>query len=119
LPEFSRGQEEKVIYGIDNRNDLYNVSNSNWLKNSRSIAALIPFKSLKDIKGHPDRMKLKMKTMEGSQICDDERFYDQGHAVDCSGFLVGKNQKGPTSLFRRSPVRFALENGGRGLGKRS
>jgi hypothetical protein len=35
-------------------------------------------------------MKLKIERMEDSQLCDDERFYDQGHAADCSGFLVGK-----------------------------
>lgn len=37
LLEFSEGQEEKVIYGIDNRSDLYNISNSKWLMNSRSL----------------------------------------------------------------------------------
>ena len=38
---------EKVIYGKDNRKDLYEITDSKWIDNAQAVAALIPLEHLK------------------------------------------------------------------------
>lgn len=79
-----------VIYGKDNRQDIYQVTDALHKKLARSSAAMIPVnafaKSSKqnffDLKGVP--------TLErGQNVCASENFAQQPVAATCSGFLVG------------------------------
>lgn len=79
-----------VIYGKDNRQDVYQVSDLMHKKLARSNAAMIPVnafaKSSKqgffDLKNVP--------TLErGGNVCASESFSQQPIAASCSGFLVG------------------------------
>ena len=81
--------EEKAVYGLDNRRDLYQITNPQWLNNARAIAALIPKRKLKKVPGRPDLYKLKTKRVDDN--CKFQKYNDQRQAAKCSGFLVGKN----------------------------
>ncbi|MEE2744295.1 MAG: serine protease [Bdellovibrionota bacterium] len=85
----AKTSNEKVIYGKDNRRDLFELNNSRWIHNSRGIAALVLKRKIKNIPGYPGIVELKTEVMD--DLCEDEKFYGQGQLASCSGFLVGKN----------------------------
>ena len=85
----AKGYGEKAIYGLDDRRDLYQVSNPQWLKNARAIAALVPKRKLKKVFGRPDLYRLKTK--KAGDTCSLQRFNDQEQIAKCSGFLVAKD----------------------------
>jgi len=82
------GYVEKVVYGEDNRLDVFESQNSLHKKLAASTAAMIPNNSLIE-KG--DSFIVKSGTLEGDGICADARFAKQQTAAMCSGFLVGKD----------------------------
>lgn len=79
---------EKVIYGDDNRLDVYESPNPLFKKIAISTAAMIPDSSLEATK---DFVTIKSGTLEGDGICSDARFAKQQTAAMCSGFLVGQD----------------------------
>ena len=85
----AKSSNEKVVYGKDNRRDLFELSNERWLENSKGIAALILKEKIKKIPGERDIVQLKTEGMD--DVCEDEKFYDQEQIANCSGFLVGKD----------------------------
>ena len=85
----AKGYGEKAIYGLDDRRDLYQISNPQWLKNARAIAALVPKRKLKKVFGRPDLYRLKTK--KAGDTCSLQRFNDQEQIAKCSGFLVAKD----------------------------
>lgn len=78
----------KVIYGDDNRVDVYESNNSMFVELSKSTAAMIPNSSIKKAWGGKT-YTIKSKTLAQRGICKSERFADQPTAANCSGFLVG------------------------------
>lgn len=84
----SQTYTSKVIYGDDNRVDVYASSNSAFVELSKSTAAMIPSENLKSsfwevvIQGTP---------LIKRGICSTERFSNQMAAASCSGFLVGED----------------------------
>lgn len=79
-----------VIYGKDNRQDLYQVTNSLHKKLALSTAGLVPVnyfsKSSKD--QHFDLVGVR--SLERAQnVCASEAFSQQPTPAICSGFLVG------------------------------
>lgn len=79
-----------VIYGDDDRKDLYEVNNNLHLTLAKSTAAMIKSSSLSK-KWFSNDIKIKGKTLQERGICKEERFSAQLSAANCSGFLVGKN----------------------------
>lgn len=78
----------KVIYGEDNRRDVYQVQRADVRDVADSTVALIPAKSLvRDGKGFVNIMTTQYGT--DMNLCSDEPFYDQPTAANCSGSLVG------------------------------
>lgn len=77
---------EKVIYGDDNRVDVYESTNALYQKLSESTAAMIPTSSLMDRNG---TTKVMGQPLRSRGFCASERFVDQPTAAMCSGFLVG------------------------------
>ena len=77
----------KVIYGEDNRLDVYQVSRADIRDVADSTVAIIPITSLK--------VKSGSIQIDGSSfgqdmgLCKDEPFFNQITAANCSGFLVG------------------------------
>lgn len=81
--------EVKVIYGEDNRIDLFEETDPVFLELARSTAAMISNNKLERINEFETKLVAKPLTSQG--ICEEERFAKQPTAASCSGFLVGKN----------------------------
>lgn len=76
----------KVIYGEDDRLDIFESSDSLMKELARSTAAQI----LNDnITQDGDTFTVKSRTLADEGICLSERFSKQMAAANCSGFLVG------------------------------
>lgn len=79
---------EKVVYGTDNRVDVYKSNNELYKKLSTSTAAMISTSALIAKDGG---YFVKSGTLQDDGICADARFAKQKTAAMCSGFLVGKD----------------------------
>ena len=79
----------KVIYGQDDRMDVYESSDSLMKELALSTAAQIMDRNLV-VDG--DTITIKAETLEESGICKSERFSQQVAAGNCSGFLVAPDK---------------------------
>ncbi|MFA6238451.1 MAG: serine protease [Bacteriovorax sp.] len=75
----------KVIYGTDDRMDVFESSDSLMKELSRSTAAQILSSNLVQ---DGDTFTIKAKTLQEDGICSSERFANQLAAANCSGFLI-------------------------------
>lgn len=80
----------KVIYGEDNRKDVFESTNASFIELSKSTAAMINATNLKDIRN--GEIQVNGTTLQGRGVCAKERFAKQISAANCSGFLVGPNK---------------------------
>lgn len=80
----------KVIYGKDNRVDVYQVERADIREIADSTVALIPNRSLKN-EGNGFFKVIAQKFGVENNLCSDEPFYDQPTAANCSGSLVGED----------------------------
>jgi V8-like Glu-specific endopeptidase len=99
----SHAGHRKVIYGVDDRIDVYNSNDSLMVELSRSTAAMISKYKLKPIDGLMDEYitpingkeaknyEIIGSTLASTGICESEPFSDQIVAASCSGFLVGED----------------------------
>ena len=83
--------EDRVIYGEDNRKDLYEPTNDEMLlKLARSTSILVKDSSLTRNQAAPGKVTLSKKTLRDTvNVCETERFSKQINPGFCSGFLVG------------------------------
>jgi V8-like Glu-specific endopeptidase len=81
--------DPKIIYGDDNRVDVYASTNSAFVELSKSTAAMMTKKDLKKkwFKNQYDADSTSLSSK--MQVCSSERFSQQPSAATCSGFLVG------------------------------
>ncbi len=77
---------EKVIYGEDDRKDIFESTNPLYKQLADSSAAMIPTSSLEE---QGDEFLINGSTLESDGICADAKFAKQVTAANCSGFLVG------------------------------
>ena len=75
----------KVIYGEDNRVDVYESHDSLFVELSESTAAMI---SSYKIEIKEEEAKINASSLESRGICSSERFAKQPTAASCSAFLV-------------------------------
>ena len=79
----------KVIYGVDNRVDVIDSTESMYVELSKSTAGMI---DKSDIVADGNGMvKLVGGSLESRGICSSERFSNQPTVANCSGFLVGED----------------------------
>lgn len=78
---------EKVIYGEDDRKDIFESNNEMYKQLANSTAAMISDSVLIPQEG--DSVLVKSATLEQEGICSDARFAKQTAGASCSGFLVG------------------------------
>jgi len=85
--------EAEVIYGDDDRKDVFDPTNSSVdVELARSTAALVKSGTLTPASGVPDAMRLPAKTFGVTYgLCASEPFKDQPNPAFCSGFLVAEN----------------------------
>lgn len=76
-----------VIYGDDNRKDLYQVTDPTLKKLSESTVALIAWADLKAVSGNKYQIKAIKYGVE-YDLCKTEPYFHQNLAAFCSGFLV-------------------------------
>lgn len=76
----------KVIYGQDDRKDIYETHNELYKRLALSTAASFSIDRLRD---EGDTMTIIGNTLESYGKCSDIRFAKQMAASDCSGSLVG------------------------------
>jgi len=89
---FASSTEEKkldVIYGDDNRMDVFESTFSDFVTLSKSTAAMIPPKNLKALNNN--EVEVFGGTLESRGICEKEKFSQQITAANCSGFIVAPN----------------------------
>jgi hypothetical protein len=77
----------KVIYGDDDRRDVYQVSDKGLLEAADSTLAMIPKSRLTDTANSMVNISAKMYGQDYN-LCKDEPFYDQPTGANCSAFLV-------------------------------
>ena len=82
--------QERGIYGVDDRKDLYEVRDKNILVRAESIAALIPAPRLVPQKDRSWRLQAP-SYREHFRVCKDELFSEQPTAANCTAFLIGKD----------------------------
>lgn len=87
---FSAPAQIKVIYGEDNRVDPIDSVSQKYVTLSKSTAAMIKSKDLKEL--NASQVIIGGKTLEDSGVCSTERFSSQPAMANCSGFLVGNDK---------------------------
>lgn len=80
---------QKVVYGDDNRVDVFASNNSMFVELSKSTAAMISGSSIR--KTSNGEVSIKGRSLEARGMCKSERFSQQKSAANCSGFLVGED----------------------------
>lgn len=78
---------DKIIYGEDNRHDVYTYKDPAIVELSRSTVALI---KKSDIRWDGNYYNIPYQSLsQRMNLCTQERFHNQPAAAFCSGFLVG------------------------------
>lgn len=85
------GLKPFVIYGDDNRQDVYAVSSQALKTVADSTVAMIPNAALRSSAGSSNLTVLSATYGESYGLCSTEPFVDQPNAAMCSGFLVGED----------------------------
>jgi hypothetical protein len=83
-----RGTCRAVVYGQDDRRDLYQVADASVRKLADSSVALIPGRY---VTFDADRKTARLSTLNYGlirRLCEEEPFREQRYAPDCSGALV-------------------------------
>ncbi len=82
--------EPWVIYGEDNRQDIYQVESSELRDLAKSTAAMVQIEKLT----YEKDSTISISSTEfgvNDSLCSDEPFFHQPVAADCSGFFVGED----------------------------
>ena len=80
---------DKVIYGDDNRADLYTIKDTAWYEIAKSTVALMDSAKLIEFENHYEVPSKKFG--EQMILCEGEPFWHQPIAADCSGFLIDED----------------------------
>lgn len=81
--------EAKVIYGNDDRQDIYQVQDNRLQSLARSTVALMKSSTVKISRNSRNARLVAPKFADAMGLCDDEPFKEQLSAGFCSGTLVG------------------------------
>lgn len=80
-----------VVYGDDDRQDLYEVTSERILHLAHSTLALVRSSDVSDVGN--GRSQLRTENFGSAyNLCQEEPFRDQDRAAFCSGFLVAPNK---------------------------
>lgn len=80
-----------VIYGKDNRREVYTEPNSDVRKLASSVVAIFSPEYLKEDPATGRHRIEAASYQEFYGLCETERFVAQTAAADCTGFLIGKD----------------------------
>ena len=90
----SLNAQENVIYGSDNRFEVRDYDNSQFIEKARSVALRVPSRRLTIDRENPTLLNFPQITLIQStpSLCSTERFLDQVQLGNCSGFLVAADK---------------------------
>ena len=80
-------EEQKLVYGVDNRKDLFEIINPKVRANAATVVSLVKAGDLLDNGDGTFRLDTKVFQDEYN-LCDSERFAHQPTAAFCSGVLL-------------------------------
>jgi hypothetical protein len=80
-------EKQKVIYGVDDRQDLHEVKNEKYLESAKSVVALFESDQVSDMGDGTSELALA-NFGDQNDLCASEKFRDQPVGAFCSGFLV-------------------------------
>lgn len=80
-----------VVYGNDDRLDLYQITDPRVLEMAQSTVALVETENIRRLPNGWAQI-LSVPLGRSYDLCSDERFYNQPVAPFCSGFLVTPNK---------------------------
>ena len=82
-------EKQKVIYGMDDRMDKFEIESEGVLDSASGVACLIDTVDLED--NGDGTSTIRTVSFKNAQLlCDGETFAEQPTSAFCSGFLVGK-----------------------------
>lgn len=84
-----RGRQ-KVVYGVDDRKDLYEITRKSVLRAADAVCALVKAKDLAPLPDGGWRLRT-LSYRQSYKVCSSEPFAEQPLGCFCSGFLVGSN----------------------------
>jgi hypothetical protein len=79
--------KQKVIYGIDDRRDVFEVTDSDLLDDADGVVGLFPAAQVND-NGDGTSTLVTVQFGASHNLCSSERFFDQPLGPNCSGYLV-------------------------------
>ena len=85
------GGQDKVVYGTDDRIDVYQETNPLRRELAGSVCGLVNTASLTPVSGNRWELSLRDYTVGGYPPCASEPFAAQPVAPWCTGFLVGED----------------------------
>ncbi|MBD8497948.1 trypsin-like serine peptidase [Paenibacillus arenosi] len=77
----------EAIYGLDNRKDLYEITNQQLVQQANAVVALFEAGNVMD-NGDGTSSLQTISYGESNELCENERFFNQPVGAFCSGFLV-------------------------------
>lgn len=86
-------EDTDLIYGSDDRYEVTDYSDQDFIAKSRSVALRVPAKRLSVDRDDSSLINFPHRKLKNviPQICPTERFIEQFSVGDCSGFLVAPN----------------------------
>ncbi len=91
LPTPPLQEADKVIYGADDRRDIYQDVDPDRREWANSVCALVYASQLTEQEDGTFSLAVRDYTVDDLPPCDDESFRDQPTAARCTGFIVGPN----------------------------
>ncbi|MGI9356492.1 MAG: trypsin-like serine peptidase [Rhizobiaceae bacterium] len=82
--------DQKVVYGVDDRVDVHQVTDPDVQRNVMSVVSLIDVSNIID-NGDGTSTIRTVRFGDAQRLCSSERFVNQPTAPFCSGFLVAAN----------------------------
>lgn len=79
--------DSRVVYGSDDRVDLYQLLDPEWFDIAQSTVAIFDQKKITDSGSHFQITSTQYGNTYG--LCEDEPFYEQPISAFCSGSLIG------------------------------
>lgn len=83
--------EDKLFYGVDQRVDYFEETDSNLLDWSNAVCALVSISQLRELPNGNVEVSTDPYEIAGLEACEDEPFGTQPVMSFCSGFMVGQD----------------------------
>jgi hypothetical protein len=81
---------QSIVYGVDDRLDVYEHPDAELRALARSVVGLIP-KARVQLPANGEVLLSVTTLGHAYDLCDGERFYDQPIAADCTGVLIDRD----------------------------